>query len=256
MLATPVNPILRHVRTLLNPCATAADGELLRRYLNRRDEDAFAHLVARHGPMVLSVCRAVLRHRQDAEDVFQAAFLVLARRGSAIVKQDSLASWLHGVAYRLALKARTSAARRQARESMAPPAVASMPGDDLTWGEVRALLHEELARLPEQFRAPLLLCHLAGLTRDEAARRLGWPATTLKGRLDRGRKLLHDRLARRGLALATALGAAALARTATAALPAALVSAAVRAASGEASTGEGNPPLPRARPVRPVRARW
>src|SRR5262249_25083655 len=151
MIGTPVNPILRHVRTLFGPAAALPDGELLRRYLARRDEAAFAALVGRHGPMVLSVCQAVLRHRQAAEDAFQAAFLVLARRGAAIRKQDPLASWLHGVAHRLALKARAAAARRHAREQAAPPAPQAR-GDELTWGELRGLLHEELARLPDHFR--------------------------------------------------------------------------------------------------------
>jgi RNA polymerase sigma factor (sigma-70 family) len=215
---------------------TLPDGELLRRYLAQRDETAFAALVRRHGPMVLSVCQSVLRHREDAEDAFQAAFLVLARRGAAIRKHDSLASWLHGVAHRLALKARAAAARRQAREAAAPPAQPAQ-GDDLTWGEVRGLLHEELARMPDHFRAPLLLCYLEGLTQDEAARHLGWSATTLKGRLARGRKLLHDRLARRGLALGAALAGTALARPASAAVPATLAAAAVRAADGTVSAG-------------------
>jgi RNA polymerase sigma factor (sigma-70 family) len=235
MIGTPVNPILRHVRTLAGPAAAPPDAELLRRYLAQRDEAAFAALVARHGPMVLSVCRSVLRHRQDAEDAFQAAFVVLARRGAAIRRGDSVASWLHGVARRLALKARAAAARRRAREAALPPPAPATPADDLTWGELRGLLHEELARLPGQFRAPLLLCYVEGLTRDEAARRLGWPATTVKGRLDRGRKLLHDRLARRGLTLAAALAAPALARDASAAVPAALAAAAVRAAAGGAT---------------------
>jgi RNA polymerase sigma factor (sigma-70 family) len=231
MLGTPVNPILRHVRTLLGPAAPLPDAELLRRYLARRDEAAFAALVARHGPMVLSVCEAVLGHRQDAEDAFQATFLVLVRRGSAIRRHDSLASWLHGVAHRLALKARAAAARRHAREAALPPPALHLPGDDLTWRDLRGLLHEELARLPDPLRAPLLLCYLEGLTRDEVARRLGWTATTVKGRLDRGRKLLHDRLARRGVTL----GGATLALGASAAVPAALAAAAVRAAGGTAT---------------------
>jgi RNA polymerase sigma factor (sigma-70 family) len=235
MIGTPANPLLRHVRTLLGPAAAPPDAELLRRYLAGRDQEAFAALVARHGPMVLSVCRSVLRHRQDAEDAFQAAFVVLARRGGAIRRGDSLAGWLHGVARRVALKARASAARRRAREAALPPPDPPAAGDDLTWGELRGLLHEELARLPDQFRAPLLLCYVEGLTRDEAARRLGWPATTLKGRLDRGRKMLHDRLARRGLTLAAALAAPALAREASAAVPAELAAVAVRAASGGAT---------------------
>ena len=154
MLSTPVNPILRHVRTFFGPAAALPDGELLRRYLAGRDETAFAALVSRHGPMVLSVCETVLRHRQDAEDAFQAAFLVLARRADAIRRHDSLASWLHGVAHRLALQPRAAAARRHAREATVPPPEPPTQEYDLTWGELRGLLHDELARLPDHFRAP------------------------------------------------------------------------------------------------------
>lgn len=115
MIGKPVNPILHHVRTVAGSAAAQPDAELLSRYLAQHDEAAFTALVARHGPMVLSVCQSVLRHRQDAEDVFQAVFVVLARRGAAIRRGDSVAGWLHGVARRLALKARATAARRRAR---------------------------------------------------------------------------------------------------------------------------------------------
>jgi RNA polymerase sigma factor (sigma-70 family) len=233
-------PILRHIRRLVaGPQAAAPDRDLLRGYLECRDEAAFAALVERHGPMVLGVCRSVLRHRHDAEDAFQATFLVLARKAQAIRRPDGLASWLHGVAYRLALKARASAARRQALEQAAPAPAPS--ADDLSWGEVRTILHAELAALPERFRAPLVLCYLQGLTQDEAARRLGWSATTVKGRLQRGRDLLRGRLERRGLGLVAALGAVALTGEALArSMPPELAAAAARAAlslPGEATGG-------------------
>jgi RNA polymerase sigma factor (sigma-70 family) len=179
--------------------------------------------------MVLGVCRSVLRHRHDAEDAFQATFLILARNAQAIRRPDGLASWLHGVAYRVALKARAAATRRQALEQAAP--APALSADDLTWGEVRAILHAELAALPERFRAPLVLCYLQGLTQEEAARRLGWPATTVKGRVQRGRNLLRGRLERRGLGLSAALGAVALTREALARpLPPGLAAATVHTA--------------------------
>jgi RNA polymerase sigma factor (sigma-70 family) len=202
-------PILRHIRRLVaGPQAAAPDRDLLRGYLECRDEAAFAALVERHGPMVLGVCRLVLRHRHDAEDAFQATFLVLAKKAHAIRRPDGLASWLHGVAYRVALRARSAAARRQALEQAAPAPAPS--ADDLSWGEVRTILHAELAALPERFRAPLVLCYLQGLTQEGTARRLGWPGSTVKGRLRRGRELLRRRLEGRGFGLAAALGAVAL----------------------------------------------
>jgi RNA polymerase sigma factor (sigma-70 family) len=180
------------------------DRELLQSYLERRDEAAFAALLQRHGPMVLGVCQAVLRRSHDAEDAFQATFLVLARNAGSIRRRDSLGSWLHGVAYRVARKARAAEARRQSLETRVvarDPVVA----DEFSWGEVQTILHAELNALPDRFREPLVLCYLEGLRQEEAARRLGWSESTLKGRLQRGRELLRRRLDRRGLGLA-ALG--------------------------------------------------
>jgi RNA polymerase sigma factor (sigma-70 family) len=203
--------LLRQIRRLVaDNRAGLPDGDLLRGYLDRRDEAAFAALVERHGPMVLGVCRAVLGNRHDAEDAFQAAFLVLARKAGHIRGRDSVGGWLHAVAYRLALRARAAAARREAVEANAARAAVAS-ADDLTWGEVRTILHAELAALPQRYREPLVLCHLQGLTQDEAANRLGWTAATLKGRLQRGREVLRSRLERRGLGLSAALGALGLA---------------------------------------------
>jgi RNA polymerase sigma factor (sigma-70 family) len=239
MTAANANPVLRHLRRLVaGAVAALPDRDLLCRYLERRDEAAFAALVERHGPLVLGVCRAVLRHTQDAEDAFQATFLVLARKAAAIHKGDSLAGWLHRVASRIAHKARAGAGRRQAVEAKAASSTEgrqagpdhTAPVDDLSWGEVRAVLHAELAALPERFRTPLVLCYLQGLTQEEAARRLGWTTATVKGRLHRGRLRLRGRLERRGLGLA-ALAAVALTEAAPAApVPPALAAAAVRAA--------------------------
>jgi RNA polymerase sigma factor (sigma-70 family) len=228
--------LLRQIRRLVADSQTALpDGDLLRGYLDRRDEAAFAALVERHGPMVLGVCRAVLGHRHDAEDAFQAAFLVLARKADHIRRRDSVGSWLHAVAYRLALRARMAAVRRNAVEAdAARTAVAS--ADDLTWGEVRTILHEELAALSQRYREPLVLCYLQGLTQDEAANRLGWTAATLKGRLQRGREVLRRRLERRGLGLSAALGPLGLADHALAVpVPAPLAEAATRSAFAPAN---------------------
>jgi RNA polymerase sigma factor (sigma-70 family) len=185
---------------------TVRDRDLLARFVKDRDAKAFAALVHRHSPMVLGVCRRVLRNLHDAEDVCQATFLILAQKGTTIRAHGSLAGWLHRVAYRLAQDLRT---RRQ-RQSAAPLAAEEIaarpePAADPTWQEVRAALDEELERLPERYRAPLVLCYLDGRTRDEAARQLGWSLNVLRGRLERGRDLLRRRLTRRGLALSAAL---------------------------------------------------
>jgi RNA polymerase sigma factor (sigma-70 family) len=177
-----------------------ADHALLERFAADRDEAAFAALVERHGVVVLDAALAVLRHAQDAEDVFQAAFLVLARKAASVRRRDALACWLHGVARRIALRALRARDRRARHEAVPRPE--QVPADDLSWAEVRALVHEELARLPDHLRAAVILCHLEGLTLDDAAARLGVPRGTLRGRLDRARDLLRHRLARRGLALA------------------------------------------------------
>src|SRR5262245_326915 len=181
-----------------------SDAELLGRFLARQDEAAFEVLVRRHGAMVLGVCRRVLGHAQDAEDAFQATFLVLVRRAAAIRKRDSVGNWLYGVAYRTSLEARAAAARRHATErqvsTMPEPAVG--PAEPL--GDLRAVLDAELARLPEKYRAALVLCDLQGHARREAARQLGVPEGTLSSRLAAGRRLLADRLARRGISLSLA----------------------------------------------------
>jgi RNA polymerase sigma factor (sigma-70 family) len=237
MTTAKAGPVLRHLRTLTAGHDDATpDDQLLQRFAATRDEAAFAALVRRHGPMVLGVCRRLLRQEQDAEDVFQATFLVLARRAGAVRRTQSVASWLHGVAGRLSLKARTGAARRSARPLGAVNEPAADPPDELSWREVRGALDEELGRLPEKYRAPLVLCYLEGLARDEAAARLGCPLGTLKGRLERGRDLLRRRLTRRGLALSAALAAVALERgTLSAALAAATARAAVAFAAGAPS---------------------
>jgi RNA polymerase sigma factor (sigma-70 family) len=210
----------------------AGDGQLLARFVAARDEAAFAELVRRHGPLVYGVCRRVLGHAQDAEDAFQAAFLVLVRKAGSVLKRGSVGSWLYGVAYRTALEARGVNARRRARERQTEnvPHPAVGPDEPQDW---RPLLDRELSRLPEKHRAAVVLCDLEGRPRKEAARRLGVPEGTLSSRLAAARRMLAARLARSGLALsAGALAAALSAEAARAAVPAALTSAAVRAAAG------------------------
>ncbi|MBY0524865.1 MAG: sigma-70 family RNA polymerase sigma factor [Gemmataceae bacterium] len=203
------NLALCHVRSLVarHGIGSLSDQALLERYL-QGDEAAFAVLVGRHGGLVMRVCRRVLQDWQASEDAFQATWLVLARRAGAIRKQQSVASWLHGVAFRLALKARARAARPT--PSARPQQAGSDPLANLTLRELRVLLDQELQQLPAQYATPLLLCYLEGKTRDEVAHELGWSLTTVKARLERGRELLRARLRRRWLTLGAVIGACSL----------------------------------------------
>jgi RNA polymerase sigma-70 factor (ECF subfamily) len=177
-----------------NPGEELPDEQLLHRFVRLGDQSAFTALVRRHGPMVLGVCRRVLRHAQDAEDAFQATFLVLVHKAATLAQPNLLAAWLHGVAYRTALHARGRMVLRGQREreaaSMSP--VGAEP--DRTWDELREQLDAELQRLPECYRAPLVMCYLEGKTNIEAARLLGWPPGSMSARLNRARELLRDRL--------------------------------------------------------------
>jgi RNA polymerase sigma factor (sigma-70 family) len=212
-----------------------SDGQLLDRFVDRRDEgaeEAFAMLMARHGPMVFGVCRRVLSNSHEAEDAFQTTFLVLARKASTIARRETVANWLYGVALRTAKDARSRTRRRRAREEcVSELRVIHAPGEDPA-EDLRAILDEELTRLPERFRAPVLLCELESLPRHEAARRLGIPEGTLSSRLARAKTLLRERLTRRGLGLSAALLTASLVREAQAAVvPHALAEMTIRAAS-------------------------
>ena len=219
-------PPLRHLRRLMDAqrLERASDAQLVERFVRARDDAAFAALMRRHGPMVLATCRQVLGGSALADDAFQAAFLVLSRKATSIGKRGSVASWLHRVAYRIALRAKANEARRGRIEKRARVRSPAGPATEAAWRELHAILDEELARLPDKYQAPLVLCYLEGLTHDEAAVRLGWPAGTVKSRLARGRDRLRSRLARRGLTLsATAFATALVARPATAAVPPELV---------------------------------
>jgi RNA polymerase sigma factor (sigma-70 family) len=166
---------------------------LLERFTRRHDQVAFAALVARHGPMVLGVCRRVLGNVQEAEDAFQATFLVLVRKAAAITRPHLLGNWLYGVAARTARKARIRMARRLHHERQAAVAPRDPP-PETDWSDLIAQLDEELEQLPFKYRAPLVLCYLDGLTNEEAARRLGWPTGSISYRLARGREMLRQRL--------------------------------------------------------------
>ena len=224
--------LLRHLHAAPAPVTGPTDREALGAFVAHRDEAAFAALMQRHGPMVLRVCRRVLHHTQDAEDAFQATFLVLARRAASIGKAEALPGWLHGVAFRTALRARRDAGRRRAHERQAPTGVGPDPAEALAWRDVQTLLEAEIRRLPERYRAAFVLCHLEGRSRAEAAADLGLAENTVSSRLARARDRLRRRLARRGVHLSAVLAAAALSADATgSALPADFLNSTVRAAT-------------------------
>lgn len=216
------------------PAAELSDAALLERYLADRAEKDFAEIVRRHGPMVMGVCRRVLRDEHDAEDAFQATFVVLVRKAETIAPRGMLANWLYGVAHRTAVKARSMCARRWAREAtMAQlPEPVAPPEPEGLWSELRPLLDRELIRLADKYRAPIVLCDLEGRTHQEAARELGWPVGTLSGRLSRARAQLARRLARQGVLLSAGSAVFVLSQqTASAHVPTALAASTVRAAA-------------------------
>jgi RNA polymerase sigma factor (sigma-70 family) len=216
-----LHAVLHYVRRVISREGEAdqGDAQLLRRFTAHGDEAAFASLVQRHGPMVWGVCTRVLSHTQDAEDAFQATFLILVRKARSLLRPDSLGPWLYGVAQRTAAKARTVAARRQARETPVVEHPSTEPTPDLLWRDLRPILDEEVNRLPAHYRDAFLLCYLEGLTNEEAALRLGCPKGTVLSRLSRARELLRARLTRRGVGLSGAALAALLAENFSSAAP-------------------------------------
>jgi len=219
-------------RTVLPSEASASDGQLLDLFIEHQDEYAFAVLVQRHSTMVWGVCRRIVAHHQDAEDAFQATFLVLARKANSIRPREMVANWLFGVAHRTALKAKTMAAKRYTREKQVtamPEPEAAGPG---SWENLESLIDQELANLPDKYRIAIVLCDLEGKKGKDVARQLKIPEGTLASRLRTGRVLLAKRLARHGVALSGGALATALAQNAAAAsAPAVLLSSTIKAAA-------------------------
>jgi RNA polymerase sigma factor (sigma-70 family) len=183
--------------------AGLSDRHLLAQFATRSgsaSELAFSALVERHGPMVLRVCRAILRDEHDAQDAFQATFLVLARKAGSLWARDSLGPWLHGVAVRTASCARSAEIVRRGHEKRAAELMTRVVVTEEDWDELGRVLHEEVSRLPERYRRPILLCYFDGLTHDQAASQLSWPVGTVRSRLARARERLRTRLTRRGIA--------------------------------------------------------
>jgi RNA polymerase sigma factor (sigma-70 family) len=234
MANNPIREVLQHLRQawLLRDGAGLTDGQLLEDYLRRREEAALAALVRRHSPMVWGVCRRVLRNYHDAEDAFQATFLVLVRKAASIVPRVMVANWLYGVAHQTARKARATTAKRGARERQVTQMPERAATDPELWDDLQPVLDQELSKLPDIYRVAIVLCILEGNSRKEAARQLGVPECTLAARLARGRVMLAKRLARHGLAVSGGTLAVVLAQNAASAgVPASLVSSTIKAAS-------------------------
>lgn len=235
--------ILDPLRRLINRQAGNAlsDAQLLENFVTRRDEASFEVLVWRHGAMVLALCKRVLRDAHEAEDAFQATFLVFARKADSIGRGEVLAAWLYKVAYRIAIRLRAAAAKRSASAEPTEAIPAPKTGGDTDWHDLKPVLDDEIARLPEKYRTPFVLCYLEGRTNEEAATLLGCPKGTVLSRLARGRERLRTRLAKRGVALTAVTFALTVSQNAaSASVPAALVtptvSAAIPFAAGSAAT--------------------
>jgi RNA polymerase sigma factor (sigma-70 family) len=209
-----------------------SDGQLLDRLVDRREEAIFEAIERRHGPMVWGVCRRVLRDHHDAQNAYQAAFLVLARKAASVSPREKLGNWLYGVAYQTAMKARATRAKRRAREVQMPDELVAEGVSERQRDDRLSQLDRELSRLPEKYRIPIVLCELEGKTHREAAEQLGWPIGNVSGRLSRARALLASRLSRRGMLLSVGSLEALLARdTALAGVPIRLIGSTARAAS-------------------------
>jgi RNA polymerase sigma factor (sigma-70 family) len=244
MPKSPAARVIDHLRSTVMPPEEggATDGQLLQCYLNERNDAAFAALVRRHGPMVWGVCRRVVGHEQDAEDAFQATFLVLARKAASVVPRQAVGGWLHGVAYHTALKARAAAAKRRLKERQVEVMPEPQPAARDPWQDLQPLLDQELSRLPVKYRLPVVLCDLEGKARKDVARELEIPEGTLSSRLTTARGLLARRLTRRGLLLSGgALAAVLSANAAPACVPASVMTSTIKAATlltaGQAAAG-------------------
>jgi RNA polymerase sigma factor (sigma-70 family) len=234
MAASRMDDVVDYLRktVLLQDGAGLTGGQLLGCFIEQGDDAALAALVRRHGPLVWSVCRRVLGDHHDAEDAFQATFLVLVRRAASIEPREMVANWLYGVATRIARKARATRAKRKSQEKQSLPMVEPVVREPDRGNDLHDQLHEALAGLPDKFRAPIVLCYLEGKTRTEAARQLGVPEGTLAAWLARGRAMLAKRLARRGLVLpASGLAAVLVQSTTSASVPVSMVSSTIQAVS-------------------------
>jgi len=230
MTQAPLASAVRSLRQAVSATVEEpGDRQLLQDFLDQGDEAAFAVLVKRHGPMVHGLCRRVLQHAQDAEDAFQATFLVLARKAASIRKGEAVASWLHGVSYRIAMRAKRDAGRRRKHETRVPSRSATAPvTDEASWREVQAALDEEVERLPAACRSAFVLCCLQGLSQADTARQLGVKEGTVSSQLTLARKRLRAALGRRGIMLSAVLAALVLADRAGATVPAAAARATAR----------------------------
>jgi RNA polymerase sigma factor (sigma-70 family) len=235
MATTPLTKAVRHIRStsfLLDDGGSFSDGQLLEQFLLHGEEYAFKSLVERHGPMVFGTCRRILRNTDDAEDAFQATFLVLVRQGRSMICRANIGSWLHGVAVNLALKSRAQAARQTRNERQAWERGRVGSPFDNSWDELLPFLDAELARLPGKYRESVVLCDLEGKTQKETARQLGLPEGTVSSRLSRGRTLLAKRLSRYRLAVSAGAVMGILAQDAIAVdMPAGLVMSSVKVAA-------------------------
>src|SRR3954447_387821 len=229
MPSSPLTVVIQHLRAACGPDGGGmTDGELLSRFLNCRDDDALAALVRRHAPMVWGVCCRLLHNHHDAEDAFQATFLVLVRKAADVPRQ-AVANWLYGVARQTAVRLRATAAKQGRRETQ----VVNMPEPTVPKvhdADVQAVVDEELSRLPDHYRGVVVLCDLEGMTRKEAARQLAAPEGSVASRLARARALLVKRLAQRGIVFSGSV-AAVLSGSAWASAPPALVASTIKAAS-------------------------
>jgi RNA polymerase sigma factor (sigma-70 family) len=240
MAMSQVNGVLEHLQrtVLLREHISLTDGQLLEEYISRREEAALATLARRHGPMIWGVCRRLLVNHHDAEDAFQAAFLVLVRKASSIVPRDMVANWLYGVAVQTAMKARATAARRKGRERQVTDLPERTMADLVSRNDLQYLLDEELKHLPNKYRAVIVLCDLEGRTRKEAAEQLKCPQGTIAGRLARARTMLAKRLTLHGLAVPGGSMAVILSQMAASAnTPASVVSLTIQAAC-QVATGQ------------------
>lgn len=233
MTTRTLNDVLRNLHTLTDAyeARELSDGELLERFHAQREDLAFALLLQRHGPMVWGVCQRVLRDSHRAEDAFQAAFFVLVQKARTIRTQESVGSWLYGVAYRVAVRARKSALTLREREQQLLNPSSPISEDDSAWRELCAGLDDELSRLPEKYRIPIVLCYFEGKTQEQAAQQLGCPRTSLSSRLIKARALLHERLVKRGHVLSLGMLTTLLMKETALAAPADLILTTGRAAA-------------------------